>query len=683
MGIKASGPMAPSMIERLADLYLPGAKSSNRWLRIPCPAHKGKNNSLAISIGVNGGLILKCHSRGCSYNDILEVFKRDGIEIKRTWTYPGEKRVQRTDAPGKPKRIWSPGTTKGIGLLIGNDEPGNTLAIVEGEQDYDALVSAEMPGITAASWVGGADRARDADYRAVTGRSVVVWGDNDPKGQSAALYAAQGCYLAGAEFVRIVEPVGPPGGGAANLQRKEMIQAINGATVADRPPKPFVPEPDVPVAQDGDDWVIGPVGASSISCRAHNLVNDNWQLYADLTLTIKGTVFKKVLHFSLGNMQACSQLSEAIQAARIFMPELALGSCHPTPELGADGSRRLATKIINGIFERWEHGRSFSGFIKTPSDPAPPEPGWLVEPLIADDGISIVYGQPSSGKSLLALCAALTAVTGTSFAGLKPPSALIQNVMYLDWEGSERSFRVRLDSLARTADFDPTKLRIFYLDCTAHGRLSDIRTDIARTLSERMIELVIIDSASAAGGDTLSPSEATATMSSIKSWGIPALLIAHPPKDAGHDRNKPSVYGAQAWTAAARLATFTKAEEQNEHSLKIVLRNGKAGSDLGFIKPMTITFNFDGKRLASVECSEHEARTEAKPAKGKLPVRDRLIDALTAGGKPMTIKELEKANGLDRSAISKALNDGARSNPSVFVQAGRGRDGKIWELANV
>ena len=512
-------------------------------------------------------------------------------------------------------------------MLIRKDKAENTLVIVEDESDCDALVSADLEEVTAACWVGGAARARDADYSAVAVRSVVVWGDNDREGQAAARHAAQMCYLSGAESVGIVAPVGPERGDAADLTPEDMRRAIDSARVVDRPAAPVVLGADAPVAQYGSDWVIGPVGTSGISCRARNLVMGNGQLYADLTLDSNGTVFRQVLHFPVGHITACKQLSQAIQGANIFMPITALGSDYgPAPGLGEDDSKLLATKIISGRFECWEGGRSLSKLVKRPSDLAPPAPAWLAKPLIADDGISILYGQPASGKSLLALCAALTAVTGVGFAGLVPPAEPVGIVMYIDWEGSERSFRFRLDALAETAGIDPRDLGILYFDATGRGRLCDISTDIARTLSEHSIELVIIDSASAAVGDTLSPADATETMRAIKSWGIPSLLIAHSPKGAGRDGNKPTVYGAQAYTAAARLAILAEVEAQNKDALQVVIRNGKAGSDLGCIEPSLATFRFANNRIASVECSEYEERAEATP------VKERLIEAFRGYG---------------------------------------------------
>ena len=142
----------------------------------------------------------------------------------------------------------------------------------------DALVSADLEEVTAACWVGGAALARDADYSAVAGRSVVVWGDSDHQGQAAALHAAEMCYLSGAESVRIVAPVGPEKGGAADLTPEDMRRAIDSARVVDRPAAPVVLGADAPVAQYGSDWVIGPVGAAGISCRARNLVMREWPI---------------------------------------------------------------------------------------------------------------------------------------------------------------------------------------------------------------------------------------------------------------------------------------------------------------------------------------------------------------------------------------------------------------------
>ena len=239
--------------------------------------------------------------------------------------------------------------------------------------------------------------------------------------------------------------------------------------------------------------------------------------------------------------------------------------------------------------------------------------------------------------------------------------------MFVDWESSERSFRLRLDALAGTAGVALRDLSLFYLDATGRGRLCDIGKDIARTLSERSIEMVIVDSASAAVGDTLSPADATATMSAIKSWGIPALLGAHSAKGAGKDGSRPSVYGAQAWTSAARLAILAEVEGQNEHELRVAIRNGKPGSDLGYIVPSLVTFRFGNGRISSVESSAYVERAEAKS------VKQRLIEAFRKSGRAMLVKELGEEYRPGTFRYQQGVEWGLPLQPAGLCRNGPGR----------
>ena len=83
----AKGPTVADIARR----YEPNARQSGGWWRIPCPAHGGTDNNLAIKDGDQGGLRLRCHSQRCSYNAILRAFQDDGLVINRHWTYPSGK----------------------------------------------------------------------------------------------------------------------------------------------------------------------------------------------------------------------------------------------------------------------------------------------------------------------------------------------------------------------------------------------------------------------------------------------------------------------------------------------------------------------------------------------------------------------------------------------------------------
>ena len=211
-----------SASEIAAHYGRPIKSNGNYQIRCPCHApHEGQGQNLSVKDAPGGGLLVHCFSRGCSFNDILAAFRRDGLTVSREWTYPGGKMVRRTDSASIPKGRHfkgSPGSTKGVPLLIRGDSPGALIVITEGESDADAVLSSELAKVAAGCFPGGADNAGSADYSAVRGRRVAIWTDNDAKGATAQQEAAKAVANAGAASVELVRMVGPDGEGqgAAN-----------------------------------------------------------------------------------------------------------------------------------------------------------------------------------------------------------------------------------------------------------------------------------------------------------------------------------------------------------------------------------------------------------------------------------------------------------------------------------
>ena len=203
----------------IAHRYKPNARISGGFFRIPCPAHRGDDDNLAIKDGDQGGLVLKCHSHDCTYNTILGAFQDDGLVINRHWTYPSGKSVHRQDSGGK-KSFNSPGTTKGVPVLIRGDKPDALVVLTEGESDADAvLLAAEdaQEPIAVACYVGGADQAGNADYSALKGRRVAIWPDANEQGRKALHQAAKKLKAAGVSEILEIREVPVEGGGAADL----------------------------------------------------------------------------------------------------------------------------------------------------------------------------------------------------------------------------------------------------------------------------------------------------------------------------------------------------------------------------------------------------------------------------------------------------------------------------------
>ena len=215
----------------VAEHYRPGVGESGGNYQIKCPCHtphEGQGQNLSVKDAPGGGLLVHCFSRGCSFNDILDAFRRDGLTVSREWVYPGGKTVRRTDGADIRKGRHFKGSdsqsVKGEGLLVRGDSPGALLVITEGESDADAVLSMSAEDEAVACFAGGCANAGHADYSAVRDRNVAIWMDNDKKGETAKEEAALACHKAGAASISIIPPVGAHGEGmgAADLSAEAL-----------------------------------------------------------------------------------------------------------------------------------------------------------------------------------------------------------------------------------------------------------------------------------------------------------------------------------------------------------------------------------------------------------------------------------------------------------------------------
>ena len=145
----------------IAARYGVNRARSGRY-RIPEVCHGSANGKkdLAIWDGDGGSIGAKCHSRGCSYQTIL-----DSLDVE--FTYSGRKHhygngsspVTRRRGPNKDLS-GNPGSNKGLLVTLDDaDAPEKTVVLVEGEKSFDALAAFGSKNYTAAHWVGGHGRS--------------------------------------------------------------------------------------------------------------------------------------------------------------------------------------------------------------------------------------------------------------------------------------------------------------------------------------------------------------------------------------------------------------------------------------------------------------------------------------------------------------------------------------------
>lgn len=200
-----------------------------------CPAHEDKKQSLSVSVGEDGRILVHCFA-GCKPEDICAALglklsdlmpekeprtKRVERRIVKNYDYRDEGgkllfQVVRYDPKGFAQRRPLPGDDWAWNLLgvrrvlyrlpeLVKAKRSRVILIVEGEKDADRL--AEL-GFLSTTAVGGAGHAWDDEWTAVVaGHPVVIVPDNDPPG----LQHAQKVATAVRERAASVRMLGLPG----------------------------------------------------------------------------------------------------------------------------------------------------------------------------------------------------------------------------------------------------------------------------------------------------------------------------------------------------------------------------------------------------------------------------------------------------------------------------------------
>lgn len=198
---------AQRQIEEIAGRY-PNARRSGSGWKIPCPAHEGEDPNCYIAVGDDGGIVAKCHSRGCKWADIVDALglpkRGNGRYYIASYRNPDgqDRHVYRRDSGNGEKRVWGKGKADGCFLLPwGEDAPEKTLVLVEGEKAAEAFQRAAVEGHIAVTWRNGAKAVDKADFSLCRDRKVILWPDNDEEGRAAMRTAGKMAIAAGARSV--------------------------------------------------------------------------------------------------------------------------------------------------------------------------------------------------------------------------------------------------------------------------------------------------------------------------------------------------------------------------------------------------------------------------------------------------------------------------------------------------
>jgi len=199
-----------------------------------CPAHDDRRDSLSVSEGAAGRVLLHCHA-GCSFEDIIAALsvdvgdafsgetKKAKSRITAAYDYTDEngivlfqavrfepKKFRQRKPDGRGGWDWRLNGVRRVLFrlprVLEASTGGRVVFIVEGEKDVENL---EHIGLTATTNPGGAKKWRDEYSASLTGAHVVILPDNDEPGRQNAEQIARS--VSGkAASVRILELPGLP-----------------------------------------------------------------------------------------------------------------------------------------------------------------------------------------------------------------------------------------------------------------------------------------------------------------------------------------------------------------------------------------------------------------------------------------------------------------------------------------
>jgi predicted transcriptional regulator len=262
---------------------------------------------------------------------------------------------------------------------------------------------------------------------------------------------------------------------------------------------------------------------------------------------------------------------------------------------------------------------------------------YLLDPLVARHGATILFGDGSSAKSLLALAIAVCLERGDgALLGLGPAEP--RHVLFLDYEWDKSVHRRRLERLC-----GPDAPAIAYLRCDTplHEDVDRVR----RVIRDTGCDYLIVDSASWAAGDEPETADSAKQFyAGLRQIGLDALVTAHTTK-AGADE-KP--FGSVFWHNGARLTWHGSAEQESgEDTIRVGVVNRKH-NDGRLARPVGWQVDF-GERI---EFSRIEAASIATVAE-RMSIAQRIRAELVTGSR--TVHELAESLGEETDSVRRTV----------------------------
>lgn len=285
---------------------------------------------------------------------------------------------------------------------------------------------------------------------------------------------------------------------------------------------------------------------------------------------------------------------------------------------------------------------------------------WLVEPFVERSGVTVLFADGGSGKSIIALAIAVTAASGATIIGRREGAPVA--VLYADWETDADTFHERLNSIVVGAGVNAIP-PVLYRRLVAS--LPESAAALRREILRDNVGLVVLDSLGLARGGEPESADMTLRMfAAARSLGVPILAVDHVTKAQGNDSTRP--FGSTYTHNIARLTWgLDKAEEADSTVVSLVNRKRNNGRLMPRVA-YRITFASDAlDALTSVNFRRCDPGDVPELA-AKMPLRQRILIELRDG--PMAIPRIAEGLGYDEKQVGARVGEMVKRSELVRLE---------------
>jgi hypothetical protein len=282
---------------------------------------------------------------------------------------------------------------------------------------------------------------------------------------------------------------------------------------------------------------------------------------------------------------ACDGLVDYIRGVRIHQVTFNATSEDPATRMAKLTAIEPSIRLP-GSEKRWQGLKTLGEFEPTP---------FLIENLLVEGTVSMIFGPPGDGKTFLALDIGSSIASGRPWNGLRTERG---GVLYFCLEAGA-GFRNRMRALkskSLLADDDPFGFTTEKLDLRSPDTQVRILNDIKanEAVFKTKVKLIVIDTLAVAtsGGNECTSEDMGAALAAVgevvKSSGVTVLLLHHPGKDvsrgprgwSGIVGNLDTIIEMERCSNGLRRAKVTKQKDGEEgqtftFELAVVTLRGK------------------------------------------------------------------------------------------------------------